>query len=340
MSARGQGRSEAFRECPPGSVPGGHSPGSPRWSSGSRDYRPGVPSSPIRLWEGVAPGSEEWTHDEQSMASAGGGAGERVRNVVVPTMTAYLPDEPTDRAVLVLPGGAMHFLSMVSEGTEVARFLRDRGSRDVRREVPLGADAAGRCRLRRCARQRLQFGHRRDDADGGPARRGRRRTSHGDGARPWLCPRRDVGILRRRIGHRRVDRHEPAPARRGRARLPAVLHRSAQAWPTKPPVFVAAAADDLLGIDGSLAVHDGLADGRPPGRAAPLRTRWPRLRHVAHGPAVRRVAGAVPRLAAVAVRPGRRISRSATPARAGSRTGSRCRERSGRVRGSGRPLHR
>ena len=75
--------------------------------------------APIRLWEGAAPGSEDWTHDEQSMASAGG-AVERVRNVVVPTMTAYLPDEPADRAVLVLPGGAMHFLSMVNEGSEVA----------------------------------------------------------------------------------------------------------------------------------------------------------------------------------------------------------------------------
>ena len=82
--------------------------------------------APIRLWEGVAPGSADWTHDEQSMSSADG-AVERVRNVVVPTMTAYLPDEPTDRAVLVLPGGAMHFLSMESEGSEVATFLRDRG---------------------------------------------------------------------------------------------------------------------------------------------------------------------------------------------------------------------
>ena len=56
--------------------------------------------------------------------------GERmVRNVVRPTLTAFLPDGPggTRTAVIVCPGGAFRFLSWQTEGTEVARWLSARG---------------------------------------------------------------------------------------------------------------------------------------------------------------------------------------------------------------------
>jgi acetyl esterase/lipase len=55
-----------------------------------------------------------------------GGAG-MVRNIVVPTLTPVLPAGPTDRAVIVAPGGALHFLSFENEGIAVAEFLRDAG---------------------------------------------------------------------------------------------------------------------------------------------------------------------------------------------------------------------
>ena len=47
----------------------------------------------IRLWEGKAPGSEQWTHQEVITSSANGIA--TIRDVVDPSMTAYLPDSST-----------------------------------------------------------------------------------------------------------------------------------------------------------------------------------------------------------------------------------------------------
>jgi len=74
-----------------------------------------------RLWQQVAPGSEDWDFEEQC---AEGGM---VRNISVPMITPALPAAPTDRAVIVLPGGAMHFLSYESEGTMVSEFIREAG---------------------------------------------------------------------------------------------------------------------------------------------------------------------------------------------------------------------
>ncbi len=76
---------------------------------------------PVRLWEGAAPGSEAWAHEEMI------GAGGMVRNIVIPTITPVLPGHSTDRAVIVAPGGALHFLSIHNEGFAVAEFLRDAG---------------------------------------------------------------------------------------------------------------------------------------------------------------------------------------------------------------------
>ena len=44
----------------------------------------------IQLWEGKAPGSENWDHKEKTSSFPGGGS--IVQNVVDPTITAYLPD--------------------------------------------------------------------------------------------------------------------------------------------------------------------------------------------------------------------------------------------------------
>jgi len=52
-----------------------------------------------------------------------------VRNVVRPTLTAFLPDPSiaAGTAVIVCPGGAYHFLAYDHEGIQVARWLNDRG---------------------------------------------------------------------------------------------------------------------------------------------------------------------------------------------------------------------
>jgi dienelactone hydrolase len=81
----------------------------------------------IRLWEGKAPGSEKWTHQESSTSSSAGIV--TIRDVVDPSMTAYLPDPATSKriAVIVCPGGAFRALSWESEGVAVARWLNKNG---------------------------------------------------------------------------------------------------------------------------------------------------------------------------------------------------------------------
>jgi acetyl esterase/lipase len=82
----------------------------------------------IRLWPGVAPGSENATHAEASFSAEFGG-GYLLRNVVEPTLTAYLPDPAlaNGTAVVVAPGGGFHFLSWDNEGTRIAEWLSERG---------------------------------------------------------------------------------------------------------------------------------------------------------------------------------------------------------------------
>lgn len=52
-----------------------------------------------------------------------------VRNVSVPTVTPFLPRSGTasGAAVLVIPGGGFHFLSMSNEGWPIAQWLADHG---------------------------------------------------------------------------------------------------------------------------------------------------------------------------------------------------------------------
>jgi acetyl esterase/lipase len=80
----------------------------------------------IPLWPGVAPGSENWTRKE---ATAMTEKGPMVRNVVQPTITAFLPEKSkaVGTAIIVAPGGAFRYLAMESEGTKVAEWLRERG---------------------------------------------------------------------------------------------------------------------------------------------------------------------------------------------------------------------
>jgi acetyl esterase/lipase len=85
-------------------------------------------SGAIRLWDGVAPGSEGWTQQESSFRDPSND-GLRVRNVTTPTIAPYLPDPAvaTGTGVVIAPGGGFHMLSMDSEGTDVADWLVERG---------------------------------------------------------------------------------------------------------------------------------------------------------------------------------------------------------------------
>ena len=84
--------------------------------------------NPIDLWPGVAPGSEDWTHDEFTVPDAVTG-GPRIWNVVTPTITPFLPspDVANGTAMIVAPGGGFRFLGQDYEGTDLAEWLTARG---------------------------------------------------------------------------------------------------------------------------------------------------------------------------------------------------------------------
>ena len=81
----------------------------------------------LRVWPGAAPGSETWVRKEIEYRTGQGKA--MVRNVVQPTLTAYLPEreKATGTAMIVCPGGAFLFHSWDNEGVDVAKWLSARG---------------------------------------------------------------------------------------------------------------------------------------------------------------------------------------------------------------------
>lgn len=82
----------------------------------------------VRLYEGKAPGSEEWTHSEKE-STQNLWQTRVVYNVVDPTLTVFRPEEgkANGTAVIICPGGGFFALSIDSEGNDVARWLAERG---------------------------------------------------------------------------------------------------------------------------------------------------------------------------------------------------------------------
>ena len=80
----------------------------------------------INLWLGVAPGSEQWTQTEHTVEAPYGTV---IVDVVTPTLTAYLPErsKTTGTGVIVAPGGSCVALAIKHEGTDVAKWLQERG---------------------------------------------------------------------------------------------------------------------------------------------------------------------------------------------------------------------
>lgn len=78
----------------------------------------------ISIYPGKAPGSESWTWSERLLEVPNDSI---IMDVSNPTLTAYLPKRPNGTAVIVAPGGAFTVLAIRSEGTEVAKYLSERG---------------------------------------------------------------------------------------------------------------------------------------------------------------------------------------------------------------------
>ena len=82
----------------------------------------------IRLYDGPAPGSENWTHQEKENNNNSWQT-RVVFNVVNPTLTVIAPETSAANgaAVVICPGGAFYALSIDSEGLGVARWLAAKG---------------------------------------------------------------------------------------------------------------------------------------------------------------------------------------------------------------------
>ena len=82
----------------------------------------------IQLYQGAAPGSENWTWNEAENDNNAWKT-KAVYNVSHPTLTVFAPDSmsSTGTAVIIAPGGAFHALSINSEGFDVANWLVKKG---------------------------------------------------------------------------------------------------------------------------------------------------------------------------------------------------------------------
>jgi acetyl esterase/lipase len=82
----------------------------------------------VRLYDGPAPGSENWKQSEQE-SRTNLWETRVVFNVANPTLTVFQPASETANgtAVVICPGGAFFALSIDSEGFEVARWLNTKG---------------------------------------------------------------------------------------------------------------------------------------------------------------------------------------------------------------------
>jgi len=80
----------------------------------------------IPLYNGPAPGSEAWDWSEKVMNM---GPVEFAYNIVKPSLIVFQPDsgKANGKAVIICPGGGFYFLSMNSEGYDVAIWLSERG---------------------------------------------------------------------------------------------------------------------------------------------------------------------------------------------------------------------
>jgi acetyl esterase/lipase len=224
----------------------------------------------VALYEGAAPGSEDWHHEERAYFSEIFNT-EVVTNVSVPTLTPFLPDAGNGTAVIIAPGGGFHALSINSEGNDVARWLSERGvaafvlryrtvpsgedavaemvskspeqaSADMQRIAPLaGADGLAAMRLVRA---------RADDFGADPARVGFLGFSAGGAVTMTVA-----------LGYDEATRPAfVAPIYAGAGRW------NDQAVPDDaPPMFLVAASDDQLGLArDSVALYEKwLAAGKP-----------------------------------------------------------------------------
>lgn len=78
----------------------------------------------LPLYEGVAPGSEQWSYSEKLLD---GGSGPTLWNVVQPRLLYFPAEHSVGTAMIVAPGGGFRALMMGYEGVDVAKRLNAMG---------------------------------------------------------------------------------------------------------------------------------------------------------------------------------------------------------------------
>src|SRR5580700_6765748 len=83
----------------------------------------------VPLWANGAPGSEGMAGKQELIIPAKPGDSTHLSNIHNPSLLVYLPpkDKATGAAMIVAPGGGHRFLSIDTEGTNVAEWLNSIG---------------------------------------------------------------------------------------------------------------------------------------------------------------------------------------------------------------------
>ena len=80
----------------------------------------------ISLYEGKAPGSEDWNWQEAQMYSNLFKT-EVVYNVADPKLLVFKPKNPNGTSIIIAPGGGFQTLSINREGIDLAKELASKG---------------------------------------------------------------------------------------------------------------------------------------------------------------------------------------------------------------------
>ena len=214
----------------------------------------------VRIWPGVAPGSEHWTQPERTYTNTP--VGTVIQNVVTPTLTAYLPPKgkATGAGIIIAPGGGFVALAIDLEANQLARLLQQRGVaafvlkyRTVEKKVDgipaMDMDTAGRYGI----------------ADGIQALKVVRQH-----AADWNVSPHRVGIIGFSAGGMVASGALLQPDARARPDFAAMIYgapfgRMPAIPPKLPPMFMAWARDDAVALRPVVRFRDALvAAGQKP----------------------------------------------------------------------------